>query len=134
MDTNNIKENIKNYKEKAMNKIEDKKTKIKKIVIITVVSSIGIGVVGAGGAYAYLKSNMNYSEAQLKQVALKQVPGEVVSVKKDIDDDNLSLSYEFKIKDKNNMLNEVEVDSKTGAIIDIENHYNNENNHYNDLD
>lgn len=81
-----------------------------------------MSVLGTGAAYAYVKSNENYSQSQLEKVALKQIPGEVVGVKKDLDDDNMSVVYEFKIKDKNNIIKEVEVDSVTGEVVDIENY------------
>ena len=112
-------------KEDVINKIANLKGykgKFKKFAVLTISGAIGLSVLGTGAAYAYVKSNENYSQAQLEKVALKQIPGEVVGVKKDLDDDNMSVVYEFKIKDKNNMLNEIELDSKTGAIIDMENH------------
>lgn len=112
-------------KEDVINKIENLKGykgKFKKFAVLTISGAIGLSVLGTGAAYAYVKSNENYSRSQLEKVALKQIPGEVVGVKKDLDDDNMSVVYEFKIKDKNNMLNEIELDSKTGAIIDMENH------------
>ncbi|TQO58771.1 hypothetical protein D5S05_03870 [Paraclostridium bifermentans] len=112
-------------KEDLINKIENLKGykgKFKKFAVLTISGAIGLSVLGTGAAYAYVKSNENYSQAQLEKVALNQIPGEVVGVKKDLDDDSMSVVYEFKIKDKNNMLNEIELDSKTGAIIDMENH------------
>ena len=136
-----IKNKIENYKnegfEKTKEKINEKKGNIKKFVILTLTGAVVLGGVGVGSSFAYMKSNINYSEAQLKAVALNKIPGEVVKVKKDIDEDTMSLTYEFKIKDKNNMLNEIELDSKTGAIIDIENdndHDDNDNDHNNDND
>lgn len=129
MKIEDIKNKIDNCKDGGLENIKEniseKKGKIKKFVMLTIAGVTILGVVGAGSAFAYMKSNINYSEAQLKNVALKKIPGEVVSIKKDIDEDSLSLVYEFKIKDKNNMLNEIELDSKTGAIIDIENNYYN---------
>lgn len=112
-------------KEDVINKIENLKGykgKFKKFAVLTISGAIGLSVLGTGAAYAYVKSNENYSQSQLEKVALKQIQGEVVGVKKDLDDDNMSVVYEFKIKDKNNMLNEIELDSKTGAIVDMENH------------
>lgn len=112
-------------KEDVINKIENLKGykgKFKKFAVLTISGAIGLSILGTGATYAYVKTNENYSQAQLEKVALKQIPGDVVGVKKDLDDDNMSVVYEFKIKDKNNMLNEIELDSKTGAIIDMENH------------
>ena len=43
--------------------------------------------------------------------------------KKKLELDILGFEYEFKIKDSNNMLIEVTVDSNLGAIIDLDNYY-----------
>ncbi|MDU2490917.1 MAG: hypothetical protein E7D27_10060 [Clostridium celatum] len=43
--------------------------------------------------------------------------------KKKLELDILGFEYEFKIKDSNNMLMEVTVDSNLGAIIDLDNYY-----------
>ena len=123
-------------KEDVINKIENLKSykgKFKKFAVLTISGAIGLSVLGTGAAYAYVKSNENYSQAQLEKVALQQIPGEVVGVKKDLDDD-MSVVYEFKIKDKNNMLNEIELDSKTGAIIDMENHNGKDSKDYDSYD
>lgn len=115
-------------KEDVINKIENLKGykgKFKKFAVLTISGAIGLSVLGTGAAYAYVKSNENYSQAQLEKVALKQIPGEVVGVKKDLDDDNMSVVYEFKIKDKNNIIKEVEVDSVSGKVVDIENYDSN---------
>lgn len=121
-----MKNKLENYKkevlENGVEKLKASKKRIKRFAIITLTGAIGVSVLAGGSAYAYIKSNTNYSQAQLEKEALKRLPGEIVGVKKDVDDDTMSISYEFKIKDKNNMLNEIELDSKTGAIIDIEKH------------
>lgn len=121
-----MKNKLENYKkevlENGVEKLKASKKRIKRFAIITLTGAIGVSVLAGGSAYAYIKSNTNYSQAQLEKEALKKMPGEIVGVKKDVDDDTMSISYEFKIKDKNNMLNEIELDSKTGAIIDIEKH------------
>ncbi|MFN8604503.1 MAG: hypothetical protein U0Z74_00140 [Romboutsia timonensis] len=57
--------------------------------------------------YNIVKSNVNYTEQQAKEIALSQVPGQVVYVTKDIDLDHLGLEYNIKIKDKNNIIREV---------------------------
>lgn len=136
MKREDIKNKIETYKnegvEKGMKVLKEKKGKIKKFAILTLTGSIVLAGIGAGTAFAYVKSNTKYSQDKLKEIALDKIPGEVVGVKKDIDEDSMSLTYEFKIKDKNNMLQEIELDSKTGAIIDIENH--NEHNDYDDDD
>lgn len=134
MKREDIKNKLETYKnegvEKGMKVLKEKKGKIKKFAILTLTGSIVLAGIGAGTAFAYVKSNTKYSQEKLKEIALSKIPGEVVGVKKDIDEDSMSLTYEFKIKDKNNMLNEIELDSKTGAIIGIENH--NEHKDYDD--
>lgn len=136
MKREDIKNKLETYKnegfEKSKEMLKEKKGKIKKFVILTLTGSILLAGIGAGTAFAYVKSNTKYSQEKLKEIALSKIPGEVVGVKKDIDEDSMSLTYEFKIKDKNNMLNEIELDSKTGAIIDIEDH--NDHNDYDDKD
>ncbi|MDU1539996.1 MAG: PepSY domain-containing protein [Paeniclostridium sordellii] len=136
MKREDIKNKIETYKnegvEKGMKVLKEKKGKIKKFAILTLTGSIVLAGIGAGTAFAFVKSNTKYSQEKLKEIALSKIPGEVVGVKKDIDEDSMSLTYEFKIKDKNNMLNEIELDSKTGAIIDIENH--NDHKDYDDND
>jgi uncharacterized membrane protein YkoI len=136
MKREDIKTKIENYKnegvEKGMKVLKEKKGKIKKFAILTLTGSIVLAGIGTGTAFAYVKSNTKYSQDKLKEIALNKIPGEIVGVKKDIDEDNMSLTYEFKIKDKNNMLQEIELDSKTGAIIDIENH--NDHKDYDDND
>lgn len=136
MKREDIKNKLETYKnegfEKSKEMIKEKKGKIKKFAILTLTGSIVLAGIGAGTAFAFVKSNTKYSQEKLKEIALSKIPGEVVGVKKDIDEDSMSLTYEFKIKDKNNMLNEIELDSKTGAIIDIENH--NDHKDYDDND
>lgn len=136
MKREDIKNKLETYKnegfEKSKEMIKEKKGKIKKFAILTLTVSIVLAGIGAGTAFAFVKSNTKYSQEKLKEIALSKIPGEVVGVKKDIDEDSMSLTYEFKIKDKNNMLNEIELDSKTGAIIDIENH--NDHKDYDDND
>ncbi|MBC8632786.1 PepSY domain-containing protein [[Eubacterium] tenue] len=138
MKREDIKNKLETYKnegfEKSKEMIKEKKGKIKKFAILTLTGSIVLAGIGAGTAFAFVKSNTKYSQEKLKEIALSKIPGEVVGVKKDIDEDSMSLTYEFKIKDKNNMLNEIELDSKTGAIIDIENHNEYKDHYDNDHD
>lgn len=89
-------------------------------------SAIGLCALGGVVLYNIVKSNVNYTEQQAKEIALSQVPGQVVYVTKDIDLDHLGLEYNIKIKDKNNIIREVTVDSKYGAISDFENYYYND--------
>ena len=107
-----------------------KKNKTKKniIKVVSIFSASAIGLCALGGVVLYniVKSNINYTEQQAKEIALSQVPGQVVYVTKDIDLDHLGLEYDIKIKDKNNIIREVTVDSKYGAISDFENYYYND--------
>ena len=120
------KENITNTR-KAIYKIENKTKKtIIKVVSIFSASAIGLCALGGVVLYNIVKSNVNYTEQQAKEIALSQVPGQVVYVTKDIDLDHLGLEYNIKIKDKNNIIREVTVDSKYGAISDFENYYYND--------
>lgn len=111
----------------------------KRIIIIGGISSVLIGGLVGGVIYKTIKGNINYNQEDLKKVALEtvaniekvngntgketdldKVKGEVIRTNKEIDDDTMSIIYEFKIKGKDNMLYEVEVDSNTGAVIDFE--------------
>ena len=109
--------------------VDEKKKKTKKTIIkfISVFAGCGIGLCILVGVLLFniIKSNVNYTETQAKEIALAQVPGKVVYVAKDLDFDRFTLEYDVKIKDKNNIIREVTVDSKFGAISDFENyHYN----------
>ena len=107
--------------------VDEKKNKTKKTIIkvVSIFSASVIGLCALGGVVLYniVKSNINYTKQQAKEIALSQVPGQVVYVTKDID---LGLEYDIKIKDKNNIIREVTVDSKYGAISDFENYYYND--------
>lgn len=90
--------------------------------IITVIGSIIFAIVAvvgiAGGViYSHAKSNIKYSQEQLQQIALTKVSGDVVGVNKRLNFRNESFQYEFKIKDKDNMLQEVKLDSRYGVIL-----------------
>lgn len=117
--------NVENLKDN-MEKIDTKSVvkKIKKAIIITLSGVVILGGAGVYAGYKYIKSNENYTQIQCEKIALEKVPGEIIRTTKSIDDDSLSLVYEFKIKAKDNVLNEVDVDSKSGAIIDMDYDYN----------
>ena len=123
-----IKENTENIIDVVT--VDEKKNKTKKniIKVVSIFSASAIGLCALGGVVLYniVKSNINYTEQQAKEIALSQVPGQVVYVTKDIDLDHLGLEYDIKIKDKNNIIREVTVDSKYGAISDFENYYYND--------
>lgn len=108
------------YLDLIKTKIKESKRKIIKGSLILVSLTAAIGIAGAVSLYNITKSNINYTVEQAQEIALLSVPGEVVRVHKDYDLDNLSYEYEFKIKDANNRLVEVTVDSNIGAITDID--------------
>lgn len=122
-----MKDKIKNSKEnlnteKVLQKLnENKKKIIRTVAILSIIGVLGIGVAGTV-AFAYAKSNINYTEKQMKEIALKKVPGEVIKVKKEFNEDDFSFEYEFKIKDKENILREITVNTSSGAIVDLDNH------------
>lgn len=86
--------------------------------IIIGVSVIGLLIVlGVGGIFAIIKVNINYTKKECRNIALGYVQGEIVIEEADIDFERFTIDYKFKIKDKNNLLREIEINSKTGAII-----------------
>ncbi len=95
----------------------NKKRIIKSISILGVVI-IGLGVAGGVAVYSIAKSKINYTEEQAKKIALRLVPGEVVRVRKELDLEYCTFEYDIKIKDENNVLREVNVDSNLGVITD----------------
>lgn len=100
-------------------KIKDNKKKIiKRLSILTIVGIIGAGALGIS-VFTYAKSKINYNENQLKEIALNKVPGEVIKVKKEFNEDDFTFEYEFKIKDKENILREITVNTNSGAITDF---------------
>lgn len=108
----NIRETIKKNKKKLIRKIS---------ILIASVAIIGVASVIA--VYSIAKSNINYTVDEAKEIALQAVEGEVLGVKKILELDTLGFEYEFKIKDSNNILMEVTVDSSLGAITDLDNYY-----------
>ncbi|EGT3616857.1 hypothetical protein FHH43_11545 [Clostridium perfringens] len=119
----------------------------KKIIIGGTVVVLGVvGISAAGGAFLYnrMQSNIKYTQEQCEEVALKQIPGEIVKVKKDMDLEDGTFEYDFQIKDKDNMLKKITVDATTGAIVDIghkgddfRGHHDKDDHrkeHYNDID
>lgn len=106
-----------------LEKLKENKKKIIKKFLIAIVIIIILGTAGASFIYSKAKNNINYTVEQAQQIALQTVAGEVIDVKKNFELDTLSFEYEFKIKDSNNMLIEVVVDSKLGVITDLDNYY-----------
>lgn len=105
---------------KILEGIKENKKKITKIISIVVgVVIIGSGILG-GTVYSYAKSNINYSEKQLEEIAIKKIPGQIIGVKKELDFEEATFEYTFQIKDEENILQEITISSKSGAITDIE--------------
>ena len=108
------------YIEVVRDKIKKNKRKLIKRGSILVAVVAGIGIAGFTAVYSIAKSNINYTVEEAKEIALQSVQGEVLKVNKKLDLDNFSFEYEFKIKDKNNMLMEATVDSSLGVITDLD--------------
>lgn len=99
--------------------------KHKKKIIISVFAILVIGITIVGGYYGigynYAKKNENYTEKQVREIALAQTNGEIINVKKDfeLEDDNLAQSefeYEVEIKTPENLLSVLKVSARTGTI------------------
>lgn len=114
-----VKEFLRNYKKKIITVIGIS------ILTITIISGVGLGLI-----YSHAKSNIKYSQDQLQEIALGKVPGEVVNVEKELNFEGAAFQYEFKIKDKENMLQEVKVDSQYGAILRLNNENHKKENKY----
>ena len=107
---------------------KEKKNKLKKKIIkyVSIFSAgiVGLSVVGGLAIFGIVKSNVKYTEQQAKDIALKQIPGKVVYVRKDLDLERFTLEYDVNIMDQNNIIREITIDSKYGAVSDFENYYN----------
>ncbi len=100
--------------------VENKKKIIGGFIAIVV---LGLVVVGGyvGMGYYYANKNDNYTEKEIKEIALKQVDGEVISVQKEfnLEDDHISRSeyeYDVEIKTSDNLLKTITVKGRTGTI------------------
>ena len=98
----------------------NKKKMVKRISILLV---LGVAVCGIGAITVYSIANINYTVDEAKVIALQAVQGDILKVRKSLELDNLSFEYKFKIKNSNNILIEVNVDSNLGVITDIDNYY-----------
>lgn len=111
------------YLENIKEIISKNKKKLIRRASILIVSVVIIGAAGVITIYGIAKSNINYTVDEAKEIALQSVQGEILRVNKKLDLDSFSFEYEFKIKDTNNMLMEVTVDSNLGAITDLDGYY-----------
>ena len=112
-----------NYIEKIMDIINKNKKKIIITTSICAFSVVALGFTGVTLAYNKAKSNINYTTEQVKEIALGAVKGDVVGIRKKIELDTCSFEYEVKIKDENNILREVTVDTNLGVITEIDNYF-----------
>ena len=92
--------------------------KIKKIFIIFSIISFLMIIMSLICYYIFVESKLNYTESQAENIALELIDGAILRREKEIDDG--ILEYKFDIIDKNNIVREVSVSSKTGAIIDFD--------------
>lgn len=111
------------YLENIREIINRNKKKIIKRISIAIGAVVIIGIAGFATIYSIAKSNINYTVDQAKKIALQAVQGEVLRVNKKLELDSFRFEYEFKIKNSNNMLMEVTVDSDLGVITDVDNYY-----------
>lgn len=112
-----------NYVKKVKEIINKNKKKLIMGISILGVAVVGLGAVGITAVYSKAKSNINYTIEESKEIALQVIKGEVLKVNKNLELDSFSFEYEFKIKDSNNILREVTVDSNLGVITDLDNYY-----------
>ena len=111
------------YLETIREKLKENKRKLIKGGVIIVAIVAGVGIAGLTAVYSIARSNINYTVEEAQVIALQAVQGEVVKVNKRLDLDKFSFEYKFKIKDANNMLINVDVDSNLGVISDLDNYY-----------
>lgn len=112
----------KDYKKEEVLREEKKKVKkgFKKYkrILFSIISLIVVsGAVMGGIVLKTVKDSEKYTLDQAKTIALEQVKGTVIKSEREIED--LHVEYEFKIKDEENMIQEVTVDGETGAILEI---------------
>ncbi|WP_238882622.1 PepSY domain-containing protein [Clostridium sp. YIM B02551] len=93
------------------------KKRIIKIISSSIAAVIIVGGTAAGVVYSKAKGNLKYTQEQLQKIALGKIPGEVVKVEKELNFEEAVYEYEFSIKDKENMLQKVKLDSQSGAIL-----------------
>lgn len=113
---NNTLENMKKVVKKFINKQ-------KKKIFIGIAGVVLLAGAATVGFYSIIMSNINHSVEEAQQIALKLVPGQVVRVTNGIELENLSLEYNFKIRNENNILMKVTVDAKDGMITEIDNYF-----------
>ena len=107
-----------------LEKIKELINKNRKVLIrgflTVVIGGCILGVAAGTFIYSKAKNNINYTVEEAQDIALKAIGGEVIKVRKKLEVESLSYEYEFKIKDSNNILREVTVDSNLGLITDMD--------------
>ncbi|WP_085558869.1 PepSY domain-containing protein [Carnobacterium iners] len=91
------------------------KKKTRNILIIIV----GIAIILGVGAYSFATANINYNKEQSQEIALQRIPGEVTDIETEFEIEDITLEYTFLIIDEENVMQEVTVNSKSGAITGI---------------
>ena len=104
-----------------------KKRIIAVMSISTLIVIIAAGIVGKV-VYSRAKTNTKYTQDKLAQIALGQVPGEIIGVEKELNFEKAVYEYEFRIKDKKNMQQLVRVESQNGVILMVDNEKTNSEN------
>ncbi|MFZ7943419.1 MULTISPECIES: PepSY domain-containing protein [Bacillaceae] len=89
----------------------------KLILLLALVIPLGYGAYFQGGLAKAAPKQTHISEKQAKEIALGKVKGEVVMVK--LEEDDGRQYYEVIIK-KSGSMYEVEIDAKTGQVIEVE--------------
>ncbi|MFK9092138.1 PepSY domain-containing protein [Bacillus salipaludis] len=89
----------------------------KLILLLALVIPLGYGAYFQGGLAKAAPKNTPISEKQAKEIALGKVKGEVVKVK--LEEDDGRQYYEVIIK-KSGSMYEVEIDAKTGKVVEVE--------------
>ena len=89
----------------------------KLILLLALVIPLGYGAYFQGGLVNAAPKNTPISEKQAKEIALGKVKGEVVRVK--LEEDDGRQYYEVIIK-KSGSMYEVEIDAKTGKVVEVE--------------
>jgi len=125
---------MKNIFIKVMEFVKTYKKRIITVIAISVLTAIiATGIIGKV-IYSRAETNTKYTQDKLSQIALGQVPGEVIEVEKELNFDEAVYEYEFIIKDKENMQQIVRVESKNGVILMVDNEKTNSENNESERD
>lgn len=84
------------------------------IIIVGIIIIIGVS------AYGFATANINYNKEQSQEIALQRIPGDVTDIETEFEIEAITLEYTFLIIDEENVMQEVTVNSKSGAITGID--------------